>query len=78
MDKFCDVSLDLILVNFNLCKHFKNFGIVWVTVDSVESVDSLNLFFNHCKYCKANCKLIGDLRLDLLMKQLKEDDDTRR
>ena len=48
---------------------------------SVESVDKLNLLFSHCKYCNdvvlSNCRLIGDLKLDLLMNQLKEDDDTR-
>ena len=54
---------------------------VRVFVNSVESVDMLNLFFNHCTYCHrvelANCKLIGELKLDLLMNQLREDDDTR-
>ena len=67
-------------MNFNLCKYFKHFGRVRVTVHSVESVDKLNLLFSHCKYCNdvrlVNCKLIGDLELDLLIKQLK-DDDTR-
>ena len=81
LDKFCHGSLHLDLVNFNLCKYFKHFGTVLVGVNSVESVDNLNLCFNHCKYCcdvaLFNCKLIGDLELDLLIKQLQEDDDTR-
>ena len=78
LDKFCDVSLDLSLAKLNLCKHLKHFGRVWVYVNSVESVDNLNLLFNHCKYCYhvglRNCKLIENLKLDLLMKQLKYDD----
>ena len=81
LDKFRHVSLHPDLVNFNLCKCFKHFGRDLVGVNGVESVDNLNLFFNHCKYsCDVvlfNCELIGDLELDSLIKQLQEDDDTR-
>ena len=83
LDKFRHVNLTLDLVNFNLCKYFKHFSSVWVNVHSVESVhevDELNLLFSHCKYCNSvglfHCKLIGNLELDLLIKQFK-DDDTR-
>ena len=76
--KLRDVFLDLDLVNFNFCKYFIHFGRVRVSVNSVESVDNLNLLFSHCKYCNyvglSNCKLIGDLELFLLINQLKDDD----
>ena len=82
LHKLSDVYLTLRLVNFSLCKYFKHFRSVWVFVNSVESVDNLNLFFNHCKYCNDvvlnDCKLIGNLELDLLIRQLNEDDDNTR
>ena len=75
LDRFCYVYLYLSIVNFNLCKYFKHFGRVEVDVNSVESLDKLNLFFNHCKYCNSvelvNCKLIGDLKLDPLIRHIR-------
>ena len=81
-DVYLDLSFFIFLLNFNLCKYFKHFGSVWVNVNSVESVDKLNLLFSHCKYCNSvglsDCKLIGNCKLDILIEQLKEDDDNTR
>ena len=74
LDKFRHVYLDFSLVNFSLCKYFKYFGSVSVRVNNVKSVDKFKLFFNNCKYCNdvrlGNCKLVGNLGLDILKNQL--------
>ena len=81
LDKFRHVYLDFILVNFSLCKYFKYFGSVSVRVNNVESVDKFKLFFNNCKYCNyvglIQCKLVGNLGLDILKNQLDNHRDIR-